>query len=348
MASRAKMSELRADLLKDAKSKEKKIHEDSDFDDIPLVGIASKIKNAEDSKTVYYCEPGNYDLIPYPDEEIRLDLHTEDKRASMVDSIKTDGILEPILVWKQDDKRYILAGHNRYDIGKELQIKIPYIEFSDISKKQADRIVIVTNLQNRQYTEMKPSQLAVMLKRLVNETYNDLDKKDIVAQINEQFNLGTKKIYQYLRYNQLIKSFLDMLDHGKISLYVGYQLGGLDTISQNQLFNFIAANNIDTISMKQIDTLFKKSPSLWNEDLYCRAFGLSEKKIRAASRPANITIKYKSLEPYCRGNTITPESIINTLKLSKDITDRFENAGVKYDDQILLDAVDRYLESTQS
>ena len=343
MASRAKMSELRADLLKDAKSKEKEFHEESIFDDIPLVGIASKIKNAEDSKTIYFCEPDNYDLLSYPDEEIRLDLHTADKRASMMDSIKTDGILEPILVWRQEDKKYILAGHNRYDIGKELRIKIPYIEFSNISKNQADRIVIITNLQNRQYSEMKPSQLAVMLKRLVNETYNDLEKKEIVAQINEQFNLGTKKIYQYLRYNQLTKDFLDMLDKNKISLYVGYQIGGLDTIFQEQLFHFIQTNSIDSISIKQIDTLFKKNPSLWNEDLFCRVFGLSEKKVRASRKLANITIKYETLEPYCLGKPVTSESILNTLKFSKDIADKFESAGVKYDERSVLDAVDKYL-----
>ena len=347
MASRAKMSELRADLLKNAKSKEKESQNETDFDDVPLVGIASQIKNAEDSKTIYFCEPGNYDLLPYPDVEIRLDLHTEEKRASMVDSIKTDGILEPILVWHQDDKKYILAGHNRYDIGKELQIRIPYIEFSGLTKMQADRIVIITNLQNRQYTEMKPSQLAVMLKRLVNETYDELDKKDIVAQINEQFSLGTKKIYQYLRYNQLIKNFLDMLDNGNISLYVGYQIGGIDHSIQEHLYNFISENQISSISMKQIDTLFKKNPSLWNEDLFCRVFGLSEKKVRSARKPTNITIKYKSIEPYCKDKDITTESILNTLKLSRDITDKFENAGIKYDDQLLLDIVDKYLLAAQ-
>lgn len=343
MASRAKMSELRADLLKTAKSKENKNLKETDFDDVPLVGIASQIKKAEDSKTIYFCEPGNYDLLPYPDAEIRLDLHTQEKRASMVDSIKTDGILEPILVWRQEDQKYILAGHNRYDIGKELQIRIPYIEFSGLTKTQADRIVIITNLQNRQYTEMKPSQLAVMLKRLVNETYNEMDKKDIVAQINEQFSLGTKKIYQYLRYNQLTKNFLDMLDNGKISLYVGYQIGGIDLSVQEHLFDFISVNQIDTITMKQIDTLFKKSPTLWNEDLFRRVFGLSEKKVRSARKPSNITIKYKDLEPYCKGNDITSESILATLKLSNDINNKFESAGIKYDHQLLLDVIDQYI-----
>lgn len=341
MTSRKKMNELRADILKNAKAKESQTEDN--FDDIPLVGIASQIKKAEDSKTIYYCEPGNYDLLPYPDAEIRLDLHTEEKRASMVESIKTDGILEPILVWRQNEQKYILAGHNRYDIGKELQIKIPYIEFSNITKEQADRIVIITNLQNRQYTEMKPSQLAVMLKRLVNETYGDLDKKDIVAQINEQFSLGTKKIYQYLRYNQLIKFFLDMLDSGCISLYVGYQLGGVNSSVQEQLHRFISENQISSITMKQIDTLFKKNPSLWNEDLFSRVFGLNEKKIRSGRKPANITIKYKSIEPYCANGDVSSEFIVNTLKLSKDITDKFEKAGIKYDEQLLLDVVDNYL-----
>lgn len=345
MASRAKMNELRADLLKGAKSKKETSTMELDFDDMPLVGIASNIKKAEDTKTIYYCEQGNYELLPYPDEEIRLDLHTADKRASMLDSIKTDGILEPILVWKKDTKKYILAGHNRYDIGKELQIRIPYIEFSNLSKKQADRIVIITNLQNRQYSEMKPSQLAVMLKRLINETYNEMDKKDIVAQINEQFNLGTKKIYQYLRYNQLIKSFMDMLDNDKMSLYVGYQISGLDASTQELLYNFIHTNSIDSISMKQIDVLFKKSPSLWNKDLFCRVFGLSEKKVRAVRKTDNIVIKYKSIEPYCQGKNITSESILNTLKLSKDITDKFSNAGIEYNDELLLDAVDQYLKN---
>ena len=35
------------------------------------------------------------------------------------------------------------------------------------------------------------------------------------------------------------------------------------------------------------------------------------------------------------------------LKLSRDITDKFENAGIKYDDQLLLDIVYKYLLAAQ-
>ena len=68
-----------------------------------------------------------------------------------------------------------------------------------------------------------------------------------------------------------------------------------------------------------------------------------KKKVRSARKPSNITIKYKDLEPYCNGNDITSESILATLKLSKDINNKFESAGIKYDNQLLLDVIDQYI-----
>ena len=52
-----------------------------------------------------------------------------------------------------------------------------------------------------------------------------------------------------------------MLDNGKISLYVGYQIAGIDHSVQEHLFDFISVNQIDTITMKQIDTFI---PALSN------------------------------------------------------------------------------------
>ena len=92
-------------------------------EDSPLHDIIKNISK-QSERVVKYASADKFTY--YPDHSIILKLHEGYKRDAMVESIKKDGIIEPICVWPKDNQLIILAGHNRCNIAEELGIQVPY------------------------------------------------------------------------------------------------------------------------------------------------------------------------------------------------------------------------------
>lgn len=296
--------------------------------DTPLNDWVGKLKEEENLKTVYEGEPDEFTI--YPDDLIRLQLHTGEKRQSMLESIRTDGILEPILVWKDGDSKVIMAGHNRVDIARELGIKVPYIVFDDLDRQKADRIVVITNLQNRQYSEMRPSELAHMLTKLIDSYSDDDIKETIYSDIKDEFNLGKKSVIQYLRLNRLDPYLLQMLDDKKMPMYSAYNLSFASADNQRRLAGFMQENDIQSISMKTCDALLKRAVGEWDNDFISAAFGMGV--IRPKKAAKNIMVNLMMIRKYIPEEDITKaDSIIeDSLKLRQEICRAMEEKGMEF------------------
>lgn len=253
----------------DIKSDTQELVEDSPLHDI----VKNITKQCE--RVVKYAPANKFTY--YPDHSITLKLHEGYKKEAMVESIKKDGIIEPICVWPKDNKLIILAGHNRCNIAEELGIQVPYLEFADIDEKRAERIVIITNLQNRQYTEMLPSELSRMLRRLI-DSYDDTYKEDIYIDINSEFNLSKQKVLQYLRLGKLNSELLKMLDDGAMPMTAAYNLAYVSDDKQQFLLNFIQNNDITKISLNNVNILRKRDKKDWDVEFLRTAFGLVKAK----------------------------------------------------------------------
>lgn len=296
--------------------------------DTPLNDWVGKLKEEENFRTVYEGEPDEFTI--YPDDKIRLKLHTGEKRQSMLESIKTDGILEPILVWKDGDKKIIMAGHNRVDIARELGIKVPYIVFDDIDLQKADRIVVVTNLQNRQYSEMRPSELAHMLTKLIDSYSDDDIKETIYTDINDEFNLSKRRVLQFMRLNKLDPYLLQLLDDKKMSMYSAYNLSYAPQDNQRRLAEFIQENDIESVSMKACDALLKRAVGEWDNEFISAAFGMG--MIKPQKKTKNIRLDLKMIRKYIPEGDITKaDSIIeDSLKLRQEICRAMEEKGMEF------------------
>lgn len=296
--------------------------------DTPLNDWVGKLKEEENFRTVYEGDPDEFTI--YPDDKIRLRLHEGEKRQSMLESIKTDGILEPILVWKDDDKKFIMAGHNRVDIARELGIKVPYIVFDNLDRQKADRIVVITNLQNRQYSEMYPSELAHMLTKLIDSYSDDDYKETIYKDIKDEFNLGKKTVIQYLRLNKLDPYLLQMLDNKKMPMYSAYSLSFASADNQGRLAEFIQENNIDSVPMKACDALLKRAVGEWDDEFISAAFGMGVARSRKVAK--KIMVNLKMIRKYIPEEDITKaDSIIeDSLKLRQEICKAMEEKGIEF------------------
>lgn len=217
----------------------------------------------------------------YPNEELRLHLHKGEKREALKRSIEAQGITTPVKVIKvsdyqgstngmKDTNYIILGGHNRVDIARELGVEVPYIILQNKTLADCDQIVSEEHLLNRQATELKPSEIAHLLKAMKYDTFT--------ADINELndpvkgFKFSKSSYYRYLSLNNLIPEILQLVDSNDISFKNAINLTGISRDKQSQLFDFIHNNNIKKINTIQSKELQNKKDLEWNTDLFNSIF----------------------------------------------------------------------------
>ena len=101
-------------------------------------------------------------IKPFHDHPFRL--YEGDRLQDMVESVRTHGILSAVIVQKQDGGYEMLAGHNRLNAAKIGGLaEIPAIVKTGLTEEEAYVYVIETNLIQRSFSELLPSEKAVVL-----------------------------------------------------------------------------------------------------------------------------------------------------------------------------------------
>ncbi|VST63261.1 ParB-like nuclease protein [Streptococcus pneumoniae] len=189
-------------------------------------------------------------------------LYTGKRLEDMVDSIRENGILSPIIVLKKEDGAYeILSGHNRVNAARIAKIKsIPCIIKENLSEEEAYTYVIETNLMQRSFSDLLPTEKALVLKMRYEKIAsqgkrNDLqkeinnleegikekeskeeDKTDSRRTLGKEYNLSSASIARYLRLNELSESWKQEVDSEKIGLTMAVELSYLSKEIQEHLY----------------------------------------------------------------------------------------------------------------
>ena len=190
-------------------------------------------------------------------------LYTGKRLDDMVESIKENGILNPIIVMKKEAGAYeILSGHNRVNAAKLANLKtVPCIIKENLTQEQAYTYVIETNLMQRSFSDLLPTEKAVVLKLRYEKITsqgkrNDLqkelnrlndgivvkknkraeDKLDSRKNIGKEYNLSGASIARYLRLNYLTDSWKQAVDNDEIGLMMAVDISYLLTELQDYLY----------------------------------------------------------------------------------------------------------------
>ena len=93
-------------------------------------------------------------------------LYTGKRLEDMVESIKENGILNPIIALKKETGSYeILSRHNRVNAARLADLKtVPCIVKENLSDKEAYTYVIETNLMQRSFSDLLSTEKALVLK----------------------------------------------------------------------------------------------------------------------------------------------------------------------------------------
>lgn len=189
-------------------------------------------------------------------------LYTGKRLEDMVESIKENGILNPIIALKKETGSYeILSRHNRVNAARLADLKtVPCIVKENLSDKEAYTYVIETNLMQRSFSDLLSTEKALVLKMRYEKIAsqgkrNDLqkeinnleqgiierenkaeDKIDSRKKIGKEYHLSGASIARYLRLNELSDSWKQDVDNEKIGLTMAVDLSYLPKEIQEYLY----------------------------------------------------------------------------------------------------------------
>ena len=180
-------------------------------------------------------------ISPFRNHPFRL--YEGERLEDMVESIREHGILNPVIVWKNAEGYEMLAGHNRQNAGRLVGLtEVPAIVKYDLTEKEAYVYVIETNVMQRGFAELLPSEKAAVLAERYEKVSNQGRRNDILQEIaklngadtetcghdvhrkksrdsiGEEYGMTGRNIARYIRVNQLEQPLKELLDEGGISL----------------------------------------------------------------------------------------------------------------------------------
>ena len=209
-------------------------------------------------------------IIPFHDHPFHL--YDGDRLNDMVQSIKAYGILNPVIVRKLNDNQYeTLSGHNRINAAKLAGLStIPAIVKENLPDEEAYVYVIETNLIQRSFSDLLPTEKAVVLAERYEKVLYARKRDEILKElqmieidtgkgghdvhvsknrdsIGNDYCLSGRNVARYLRVNQLIDEFKQMLDQGKLALVAGVDLSYLDEDIQKKVFDTAKKHEIKLV-----------------------------------------------------------------------------------------------------
>ena len=207
-------------------------------------------------------------IRPFRNHPFRL--YEGERLDDMVESIREHGILNPVIVWQHSDGYEMLAGHNRQNAGKLAGLtEVPAIVKTELTEKDAYVYVIETNVIQRGFAELLPSEKAAVLAERCEKVSNQGKRNDILQEIErlsgmdtaetcghdvhklksrdtvgEECGMTGRNIARYVRVNQLEQPLKERLDDGKLPLVAAVELSYLSAEEQNVVAGLVGQGKV--------------------------------------------------------------------------------------------------------
>lgn len=184
-------------------------------------------------------------LVPYGKHPFTL--YTGERLDDMVQSVKNNGILTPIIVRDAAGKYEILAGHNRTNAAKIAGLTtVPAVVKTNLSDEDAEMYVIETNLMQRGFKDLHISEQAAVVALRHSKMFNENKLKAIhdelgaieagaeepkndskLARVGEEYSLSKNTVARLIRVNKLLTAdnkFTVAIDSLRLSVRAAVEL----------------------------------------------------------------------------------------------------------------------------
>lgn len=238
-------------------------------------------------------------LKPFEEQPYRVVF--DKSMEELIESIKENGILTPIIVRRLDNEQFeIISGHRRVAAGKVAKIHKFPAQIMELNDDEAAILLVDSNLQRE---NILPSEKAFAYKLKLDAMKRQGKRTDLTlsqngtklrsdAQLAEQVGESRNQIQRYIRLTYLIDKLLEMVDNKKMPFTVGVELSYLGSRAQAYIAEILEYDEI-MLSMGQATKikLLAKNGQIDEDKIFSVIYEKKTEKV-------NITIKNKQIREY--------------------------------------------------
>ena len=175
----------------------------------------------------------------------------DEKMTELVESIKKNGIVSPVLVRPDDEGTYeMISGHRRMHAAQLIGLKIIPAIVREMTNDEAVIFMVDANIQRE---EILPSEKAFAYKMRM-EAMNrqgkrtdltlcqDGTKLNSAEEISNQSGDSVRSIHRYIRLTFLVPNLLELVDKGRLSVTPAVDVSYFPEQIQKYLVEYINEN----------------------------------------------------------------------------------------------------------
>ena len=232
----------------------------------------------------------------------------------LVESVRTYGILSPLLARPKGEGYELVSGHRRRLAAQKLGLPSVPVLVREMTDDEAVILMVDSNLQRE---NLLPSEKAFAYKMKLEAmkhqgkaTSGQLVQKLSVEKVADEANENYKTVQRYIRLTNPVPPLLQMVDDGRIAFSPAVELSYLTRDEQAELWDLIGREDAtpslsQALRMKQLSREAKLTP----EVLYAI---LTEEK---PNQKEQIRIKTESLRKYFPRNYSAQQMEREIIKL---------------------------------
>ena len=253
-------------------------------------------------------------------EEIRIDqifpfenhpfkVLDDDRMQELVESIKANGVLSPVIVRPDDEGTYeMISGHRRMHAAKLAGLTTVPAIVKQLTNDEAVILMVDANIQRE---EILPSERAFSFKMKLDAISRRGSRTDLTCglevhkleEVNEKkardkvgsdVGMGGRQVQRYIRLTELCPELLQMVDDKRLGLNLAVDISFFDKDLQKWLYEYIRENGF--LKPDQIAAL-KNTPNLENVTQYTMIQILNS-ALPEAKVSGKVTLSEKKLDKY--------------------------------------------------
>ena len=253
-------------------------------------------------------------------EEIRIDqilpfenhpfkVLDDDRMQELVESIKANGVLSPVIVRPDDEGTYeMISGHRRMHAAKLAGLTTVPAIVKQLTNDEAVILMVDANIQRE---EILPSERAFSFKmkldaisRRGNRTdltcglqvhkLEEVNEKKARDKVGSDVGMGGRQVQRYIRLTELCPELLQMVDDKRLGLNLAVDISYFDKDLQKWLYEYIRENGF--LKPDQIAAL-KNTSNLENVTQYTMIQILNS-ALPEAKVSGKVTLSEKKLDKY--------------------------------------------------
>ena len=185
----------------------------------------------------------------------------DEKMQDLIESIRANGILSPVLIRPVGNDRYeMVSGHRRMHAAQVIGLeRIPAI-IREMTDDEATVKMVDSNIQRE---ELLPSEKAFAYKMKMDAMRRQGVRSDLTSDqngpklstwsIGEENGISGTQVKRYIRLTELLPELLDLVDKKRLQFTVAVEISYIDQEVQKWIYEYIHENG--QIKLNQITAL---------------------------------------------------------------------------------------------